>query len=1071
MEPGRLADLRAGTERAEQRCGSGYLIGPSLVLTARHVVVGEAGGFPRIQVRLGHPRHGDGRRAPVDGTVCWQSPELDAALVRLARAVPVGGVRWGRLVGTEPVSYMGMGFPRFARYDDSGRGIEQLGGMIQPWSVGPDGCQVLDQDAAPDPDRHLPDGDDKEQRSWPGASGAAVLCSGLLIGVVARDDRLFGNRRLHARPVRDFVADAEFARLVRADTGSVPVVEPVELADLTDVVTTRLRPAPAETPGSLLAAAAEVVHFQGRGQMLRLLEAWRDGGRELAVGLVTAEGGQGKTRLARQFARAGGRAGWAVAFTVKPPPQPLSDDQHTARAVKLAERIGSLAAPVLIVCDYAEAHPGFVDALISALIQAPPPEGARVLLLARTAGDWWDGITNALGQRAERWRLAPLADTEQDRRELYRATVTDLADALPQLSAPAIGRPPIRPWPQLAAELAAEPPDLPPVFANALTLQMTALLDLLQAATGRQRTTGAQPEEQLVIHERGYLQRVAAGCGLFDRDVLSTATAPHMRRRQAWHALERCVAALVMLGPCDAATANALAALATPATSNRTDPASDRTADVIEWLRRLYPPDQGLTLGHIQPDRLAEHLLGGILTPSSADNDKPPAPGHNRLPTQIGALVSDLDTAQSALFALVRTAAHPAFAGTVGEQIVDLVVDRPDPFAAAASLLAAIPSLRDLLLAGLHQLATRDPHALSRQLTRTGNLLPKASVGLSHFSVAVTDILTTLYRALAHTDPDTYVPHLVGLMNNHALRLAEAGRRDEAFTVSAEAVGLCRELGVVDRDAYLSDLAASVNDHAIWLAGVGRRAEAVSFSGEAVGLYRELVLVSRDAYLFGLAASVNNHAVRLAEVGRRDEAVTVSEEAVGLCRELGVVDRDAYLPNLAASVNNHAVRLTEVGRRGEAVSFSLEAVGLRRELVVVSRDAYLPDLAMSMNNHATLLVGVGRRGEAVSFSLEAVGLYRKLVTVNRDAYLLGYIRGLTAHGLVLVEDDRFRESISTLMEAFIAAQELPEHAQGIIGAIVDLLHRAYAGDADGVAEEFLKYSPFPDTQDVTPTVT
>ncbi|MDX3107436.1 hypothetical protein, partial [Nonomuraea angiospora] len=63
------------------------------------------------------------------------------------------------------------------------------------------------------------------------------------------------------------------------------------------------------------------------------------------------------------------------------------------------------------------------------------------------------------------------------------------------------------------------------------------------------------------------------------------------------------------------------------------------------------------------------------------------------------------------------------------------------------------------------------------------------------------------YRELAALDRDAYLPDLAGAMNNHAIRLAEVGRRGEALEVSREAVDLYRELAAINRDAYLPHLA------------------------------------------------------------------------------------------------------------------------------------------------------------------------------------------------------------------------------------------------------------------------
>ena len=195
---------------------------------------------------------------------------------------------------------------------------------------------------------------------------------------------------------------------------------------------------------------------------------------------------------------------------------------------------------------------------------------------------------------------------------------------------------------------------------------MTALTSLLAAAAGR-APAGALGERELIGHERGYLRRAAAKRRLFHPGMLSDQSDDDERAAEAWAALERSLAGIILLGPCDASQAKAIGALASEA----------RAGDVVNWLAALYPPPgEGPGLGTVQPDRLAELLLGPILIRQ---------PG---LLSEIGALTEAVDDAYAALFALMRTAAHPGFS-QVGEQAAELIASRPDPFAVAAPVLAA----------------------------------------------------------------------------------------------------------------------------------------------------------------------------------------------------------------------------------------------------------------------------------------------------------------------------------------------------------------------------------------------
>jgi tetratricopeptide (TPR) repeat protein len=223
----------------------------------------------------------------------------------------------------------------------------------------------------------------------------------------------------------------------------------------------------------------------------------------------------------------------------------------------------------------------------------------------------------------------------------------------------------------------------------------------------------------------------------------------------------------------------------------------------------------------------------------------------------------------------------------------------------------------------------------------------------------------------------------------------------------------------VNRIAYLPDLARSLGNHALLLAETGRRDDAVPVSEEAVAGYRELAAVNRAAYVPDLAKLVNNHAALLAEAGRRDEAVPVSEEAVAGYRELAAVNRAAYLPDLAMSLTNRALRLAEAGRLDEALPLSVEAVALRRELATLNQAAYLPDLATSLTYHAVLLVEAGRHDGAEAFFDDILSQFR--------ASPLGTGHLLLARGGWRLTEGRLGEAVPDLTAAVGALTDTGDH--------------------------------------------
>lgn len=217
MDERRLALIRGGDVGTYHRVGTGYLITPRLVLTARHVVVDKSDGkpWPRIDIRVGHPRESIESRCKA--TVLWYPENRDVALLLLRHPVKVSGtVTWGRPVGKAPLRYDALGYP-LATVKNGHRNVEHLRGELPPLAggAGPQDLYVLDQRLAPG---MRPDG----QQAWSGASGSAVFCEGHLIGVVIHDDDAFENRRLRACPARSFTSDPYFVDLLQGYDGARP---------------------------------------------------------------------------------------------------------------------------------------------------------------------------------------------------------------------------------------------------------------------------------------------------------------------------------------------------------------------------------------------------------------------------------------------------------------------------------------------------------------------------------------------------------------------------------------------------------------------------------------------------------------------------------------------------------------------------------------------------------------------------------------------------------------------------------------------------------------------------------
>jgi tetratricopeptide (TPR) repeat protein len=710
------------------------------------------------------------------------------------------------------------------------------------------------------------------------------------------------------------------------------------------------------------------------------------------------------------------------------------------------------AGRLLMVLDYADRWPvSHLRSLLTHLKSMNLHTGliVRVLLLARSTTAWWPALRNRLRSdhqvEATTQPLPPLGE-RIDRGLLYRQASDRFATAMD-----VVGTDEVPPPSNLSDD----------AFRQVLSVHMAALV----AVDAHRRGTVAPIHPHalssyLLERERDHWY------ALHNRPAEPRKTPPEVMGRAVY------LATLTAAVP--RATATDLL--------HRVGLTEPGATTIIDDHRFCYPPDDHHTvLQALYPDRLGEDLIA-LSTPGHPHTDDEdgwdsddwaitaaeqllrfdtdPPPWATRAVTMLVETARRWDhVATDVLYPLLRQHPHLALAagGTTITRLATIPDIDPDVLAAVDDILPPDRHI-DLDIAAAAITTALTPNRLAATTDpaehahlHTTHALRLANAGLRDQALPPAQEAVTICRRLAGQNPDAYLPDLAMSLNNLGGFLSEVGRRDEALTAAEEAVTICRRLAGQNPDAHLPHLAMSLNNLGASLSEMECREEALTTAEEASAIYRKLTEANPAAYLPDLAMSLTNHGNRLSAVGRRDEALPPAEEATAIYRKLAQSNSDAYLPALALSLTNLGIRLSEMDCRDEALTTAEEATAIYRKLTEANPAAYLPDLAMSLNNLGAFLSAVGR-AEALITAEEAVAIRRRLAQSNSDAYLPALALSLTNLGIRLSAAGRRDEALATAEEAVAihrglarqnAAAHLPDLASSLnnLGVLLSTVGR------------------------------
>jgi hypothetical protein len=527
----------------------------------------------------------------------------------------------------------------------------------------------------------------------------------------------------------------------------------------------------------LLHPAKEVIGFFGRGWILAQLETWCTDRDAAVVRLVTAPGGYGKTRLARELStRLSGWKTWWVAA-----------GRETKAAADLTD------GRLLLVVDYADARDP--AALAELLVTAASRTKVRVLLLARSDGPWWTSLSASYPPQAAlldgmtvKGNVIPLPARADDRppAEIVTAAIGEFADHLRY----------------------AMPVDFVPRQHDPDTPLLRLHAEALLAVLGGPRSTDDRYDvlAEVLAHEARYWHGCARRAGL----PLPT------NLRQADSLLRQLIGIAALLGIRDHTEAEGIIRRAP--LHETIDP-----SDWADWLTDLYPALDGKP-GTLQPDLLAEHLALDVLKTCTEPqrslifSDLTVDQAAHAL-TMLGRATQDhadtaalIDTAlttdpETMTHAVIRVARQ--FPGTFAPRLTQLLAIADLGLDRLRDLTRKVPyPSRELCPVAL-ALTTRivnqdtDSPTATKARWRNWHAIRLAESGRRTEALTTSEEAVTLYRELVAGNRDAYLPNLAtSLWTTPWVCLKVGGPMDLAVAAGEEAVALFEELAGENSAAF-----------------------------------------------------------------------------------------------------------------------------------------------------------------------------------------------------------------------------------------------------------------------------
>ena len=504
------------------------------------------------------------------------------------------------------------------------------------------------------------------------------------------------------------------------------------------------------SPSQLLHPTYQVVPFYmaGRADELAELDTWCTTGSEVRARLIHGPGGFGKTRLAIKWTRDLRERGWAAGFL------------RAGVAEDWFARLLGLNVPIAVVIDYAESRADLRRLLDPVLRYARADGGktrARILLLARGAGDWWnalianDELLRAFLAEIPPVQIGPLAAAPGTRAEVFRGAAAEFASRRRRAA------------PRKAPDDLADA-----VFERVLYLHMAALavveeLDLRTPRLGRMDGEETLMEAILEHEERFWDERQ----GRCDRT----------HRIQVGRARQLVAAATLRGG---LSTRDAATAVAASVLGGTDEP-------LLVLIHDIYGDSDhgrhaGAYMGPLEPDLLGE---GMVRRTYDRVNERP----SDYIDRVFGD--ADADAIRHGFVVLGRTSSGkgPEVRPWIDRLLATELKERAPLAFEAAKAVGRRTAFSDLGEALADALEREGDTSMAKAIERGG--IPDQTVGLRR-------VAAWIYRmqldAPLRAEEEGGLRERARLLNNLGNRQSELGQRESALESTEESVRIRREL-------------------------------------------------------------------------------------------------------------------------------------------------------------------------------------------------------------------------------------------------------------------------------------